>query len=153
MKPTSKSFDNKSPLPRPSSVSRRSANMPSERPYLRKSEMHLPEGPYTPAAESMCEAVADEVADDEVAEETDARSTDSHMPKWTTIPPKDSEGKHALKMSQPTVIQTPPRMTNKDTTSAVSRDTSSPTSSTSTVPWMNTTKSIMAHHLRHLLQQ
>lgn len=115
--------------------------------------MDTPEGPYTPVAEIMPVAVADEVADDELDEETDTGSTAAHTPKWTTIPPKHAEGEHALKTSLSTAIKTAPRTTNKDTTSAVSRDTSSPTASTSNVSWINITKSIMSQHLRHMIHQ
>ena len=115
--------------------------------------MHPPERLNTPAAEIADTVVADNVADEEVDEETDARSTNALTAKWTTISPKHAEGENVLKTTQTPEIQTPPRMMNEYTTSAVPWDTSRPTASTSNVPGINATQSIQVQHLRHLLKQ
>jgi len=117
--------------------------------------MRPPDRPYTPVTEIMgvAKAVVDEVAGKEVDEETDARSTNAHTAKWTIIPPKHAERESTLKMTPTQAIQTPPGMTNKLATTAVSQDTSSPTASTSNVRGINATKSTKAQHPHRLLQQ
>ena len=91
-------------------------------------------------------AVAVAMADEEADEEMDARSTNTHIAKWTIIPPKHADRENALKKPQTTAIRTPPGMTNELATTAVSQDTSSPTASTSNVPGINATQSIRAQH-------
>jgi hypothetical protein len=97
--------------------------------------------------------VPGEVADEKVDEETDARRTNSHTAKWTTIPPKHAEEESALKTTQTTAIQTPPGMTSRDATTAVSQDISKSTSSTSNLHGINATRSTNEQHLPRLLQQ
>jgi len=151
MKRPSKSLNSGSPLPWPSSLWMRSANMRGERPNPKKSEMCQPEGPYTPVVDVVVLAVAAAVADKMADVATDARSTNAHTAKWTIIPPKHAKRDDALKTS--TAIQAPPGMTSEHAITAVSQGTSSLTASTSNMPGINATNSTKAQHPHRILQQ
>jgi len=100
--------------------------------------------------ELLSSTVAEIVAVADEDEETVVRSKSVCTATWTIIPPKCAEGKSALRTTM--AIQSPPEITNQLSTTAVSRDTSSPTVSTLNMPGINATNLIKAQHPHRLLQ-
>lgn len=99
--------------------------------------------------------VADMEVDKEIEEEPDKklheRITNAHSNEWPIIPAKSGEIESTLNMILTMPIQTPPGVTYKLASTAVSQYTLSQTESTLNVPAIKTIKSTCAlHHLPQL---
>jgi hypothetical protein len=94
--------------------------------------------------DNVADNVADNAVENEEDNEMDTQSANAYTVKWPIIPPNCEQSVSRLNTKHSLGVETPPGKSKELEPTAVSHNTSSPSESTSNMPGIKATKSMMA---------